>query len=136
MLDLIREAPVGQALRLISRNRLLQYPEERPDFELPSQYVIHLKESEKPDLRDHDSLRSNGDIPAIAVGGDTSMPAARRPGRDDIESLGMVRSSTSVHTAPYSNERVEIEKELELERTKTIPIAPQVTSDGVILVDW
>jgi DHA1 family multidrug resistance protein-like MFS transporter len=37
---------------------------------------------------------------------------------------------------PYSNERFEVEQQLALERTKTIPIVPKKTTDGIILVDW
>lgn len=136
MLDIIREAPLGQALRWVSRNRLLQYPEEKPNFELPSQYVLHLKQSEKPDVQDHDSQHSNGVIPRLKVNDDTPRSEFLRPELDDNESLSMVRIATSVHTAPYSNERMQIERELELERTKTIPILALVTSDGIILVDW
>lgn len=46
MLDIIREAPLGQVIRFISRNKFLRYPEQNPDFELPAQYVALLK-SEK-----------------------------------------------------------------------------------------
>lgn len=46
MSDLIREAPLGQALRWVSRNKLFQYPEKRADFVLPVQYTTQLN-SEK-----------------------------------------------------------------------------------------
>jgi MFS transporter, DHA1 family, multidrug resistance protein len=39
MYDLIRDAPFGQIIRYISGNRVLLYPEERPDFELPKSYT-------------------------------------------------------------------------------------------------
>ncbi|KAK2608946.1 hypothetical protein QQS21_002522 [Conoideocrella luteorostrata] len=35
MFDIFRDAPVGQLIRWISRNRYLQYPDERPGFQLP-----------------------------------------------------------------------------------------------------
>ncbi|UKZ78279.1 hypothetical protein TrVFT333_006015 [Trichoderma virens FT-333] len=35
MYDLFRESALGQAIRFVSRNKWLQYPEERPDFVLP-----------------------------------------------------------------------------------------------------
>ncbi|KAF2799148.1 MFS general substrate transporter [Melanomma pulvis-pyrius CBS 109.77] len=38
MADIIRDAPVGQLIRFLTRNKYLQYPEERPDFELPAVY--------------------------------------------------------------------------------------------------
>ncbi|KKY24329.1 putative benomyl methotrexate resistance protein [Diplodia seriata] len=39
MSDLIRDAPIGQIIRFVTRNRLLQYPEEKPDYKLPGDYT-------------------------------------------------------------------------------------------------
>ena len=44
MSDLIRDAPFGQVIRYLTKNRLLQYPEEKAGFTLPSHY-------EKPGAR-------------------------------------------------------------------------------------
>jgi MFS transporter, DHA1 family, multidrug resistance protein len=38
MEDIIREAPLGQLIRLITRNKFLKYPEEKPDFVCPNCY--------------------------------------------------------------------------------------------------
>ncbi|KAI9714814.1 MAG: hypothetical protein M1820_000103 [Bogoriella megaspora] len=38
MSDLIRDAPLGQIIRFVTRNRMFQYPEERADFECPASY--------------------------------------------------------------------------------------------------
>jgi len=136
MLDIIREAPLGQAIRFISRNRVLRYPEERPDFELPAQYTALLKSSEVSKLRGHDSslFDSSDSRP------NENDIALRRQSSEDVghnlEMLGMVRTMGSVHTAPYSNERVQAERVLNIERTKSLPIIPQKTSDGIVLVDW
>jgi len=45
MSDLIRDAPIGQIVRWITRNRVLQYPEEKPNFQLPAAYTAndHVK---------------------------------------------------------------------------------------------
>jgi MFS transporter, DHA1 family, multidrug resistance protein len=45
MFDLLRDAPLGQIIRYATGNRVLLYPEERPDFELPKSYT----ESTPPD---------------------------------------------------------------------------------------
>ena len=37
---------------------------------------------------------------------------------------------------PFSDERLQIETELAIQRTKTLTIIPQKTSDGKILVKW
>jgi DHA1 family multidrug resistance protein-like MFS transporter len=39
MLDLIRDAPIGQIIRLVTKNRLLKYPEELDTFECPNDYA-------------------------------------------------------------------------------------------------
>lgn len=36
---IIRDAPVGQLIRWITKNRVLKYPEEMPDFQLPPEYL-------------------------------------------------------------------------------------------------
>ncbi|KAL7921906.1 MFS general substrate transporter [Trichoderma austrokoningii] len=127
MLDIIREAPLGQAIRFVSRNKLLQYPEEKPDFKLPDLYVGQLEIHEKRCADGHASFS-----PAPGEG---SM--ARNTSVSQIRSdLRTVTTARSVHTIPYSTERVRVEKELELECTKSLPIAPQKTSDGTVLVDW
>ncbi|GME46022.1 Benomyl methotrexate resistance protein [Neofusicoccum parvum] len=58
MSDLIRDAPIGQIIRYVTRNRLLQYPEERPDYKLPAVYAhpdilpldIPIEEQYVPDI--------------------------------------------------------------------------------------
>ena len=55
---------------------------------------------------------------------------------DDLETLGMMKTKSTQYTAPYSNERIEADQRLALERTQTIPIIPMKTADGIVLVDW
>jgi DHA1 family multidrug resistance protein-like MFS transporter len=135
MLDLIREAPLGQALRLITRNKILRYPEEREDFELPEQYVLQLRPSEKPD-RQYQLRNLGGVLSGSAEGDNSESSGSFRQEGDDVENLGRTTTITSVHIAPYSNERLQAERELELQRTKSIAISPQKTADGIVLVDW
>ncbi|EHK22043.1 uncharacterized protein TRIVIDRAFT_151280 [Trichoderma virens Gv29-8] len=116
MLDLIREAPIGQAIRLITRNRILKYPEEEEGFKLPDEYIAQLKSDEKPN-KHHQPRNLDG---AVSESG----------GGANYETIA------SVYTAPYSNERLQAERELELQGTKSIVISPQKTADGVVLVDW
>jgi len=52
MSDLIRDAPIGQIIRYITKNRLLQYPEEKPDFKCSSAYTGNALEKE-PTQRTH-----------------------------------------------------------------------------------
>ncbi|GAB1729499.1 hypothetical protein NU195Hw_g136t1 [Hortaea werneckii] len=43
MADLFRDAPIGQIIRYLTGNRVLQYPEERPDFQCPHGYIVNEK---------------------------------------------------------------------------------------------
>jgi DHA1 family multidrug resistance protein-like MFS transporter len=126
MEDLIREAPLGQAIRFLSRNKLFQYPEEKPGFELPIQYATRLNSEMKLHTQSSRSSLQSGE----------SFVPRSSSSEDDLENLGMTKTKSQHHYSPYGNERLEIEQQLALERTQTIPIIPQKTSDGIVLVDW
>ena len=138
MLDIVREAPLGQAIRFLSRNRLLRYPEELPDFELPGQYTNLLKSSTDSKSNHHDRPHSDRfDLERIETEKETALP---RRSRDDVEPdleiLERLNTVASHHTVPYSEDRMRVEQKHEIERTKSLAIVPQKTQDGVILVDW
>lgn len=122
MADLIREAPLGQFIRLVSRNKLLKYPEEKADFVLPVEYITQLNSEKSPS-------------PAI-LQTETTLSSIDTTTNDEVESLGATRTKSRAETMPYSTERFNLEQQLSLERTKTIPIVPKKTTDGIILVDW
>jgi DHA1 family multidrug resistance protein-like MFS transporter len=149
MEDILREAPLGQIIRWVTKNRLLPYPEELPGFELPAAYNEVLNSSDHPTK-----------IPSAtrAVSGEKSRQLSRSsdeegtgPGTLDlekseteqpnlydkeVEALSLNRTKSRLETTPYTEERLELEAELALERTKTLPIVPAKTADGHILVDW
>ncbi|PQE12430.1 major facilitator superfamily transporter protein [Rutstroemia sp. NJR-2017a BVV2] len=134
MLEIIREAPLGQAIRLVSRNRLLRYPEEFPDFELPVQYRLLIK-SEGYFKKQHHEPASVA--PEVFEQEDSVTPHHSETLTDegpDLEALEQLGAVVSIRTAPYSAERMRAEQELD--RTKSVPIAPQKSSDGTIFVDW
>ncbi|EPE24922.1 MFS general substrate transporter [Glarea lozoyensis ATCC 20868] len=128
MKDLIREAPLGQALRFVSGNRLFKYPEEEPNFDIPIQYITQLdpEKGSKPTLSNSNTSNSH----AVSDTRSSNTPDS------DLEALGIKRTKSRADTQPYSNERFEVEQQLSLERTKTTPIVPKKTSDGIVLVDW
>lgn len=116
MADIIRDAPIGQLLRFISRNRLLQYPEEKADFKLPPQWA-HLIDSSTL------SLPSTSD-PASPTRQDGST------GSGDVEE-GQLHHSQSANTpSPAANTPSHDSN------ADSTPIVPAVTKDGAILVDW
>ena len=136
--DLIREAPIGQIIRFASRNKLLQYPEEKEDFVVPTSYNDVLTE-EKGSSR---KSSTNTPPPEHDLEKKTTITHHTHDGVSSLHShdvengIGLRRTKTRDETIPYTEERLEVEAELALERTKTIPIVPQKTSDGNILVDW
>lgn len=54
--------------------------------------------------------------------------------------LDSIRSRTSQltreTTRPYTQERLDVEKQIEVAKTKSIALMPTKTADGTILVDW
>jgi DHA1 family multidrug resistance protein-like MFS transporter len=142
MSDLMREAPVGQLLRFVTKNKLFPYPEELPGFQLPETYNTVLNE------HTHEKLGPSRSDSENAISGEAHKAAEElpelkqrvttrsiRPG--DIEHAAtLTRTKTRESTTPYTEERLEVEAELAAERTKSIAIMPTKTSDGTILVDW
>ena len=152
MSDLLREAPMGQLIRFVTRNKVLKYPEEDPNFSLPECYNTALNSASNPispvevEKTAHSPSTSSSSS-VEAAGNEKTQSSPREPSlrpqvtvRDgDPErqaSISLTRTKTREETAPFSNERFEVEQEMSLQRTKTIPIVPQKTSDGNILVDW
>jgi DHA1 family multidrug resistance protein-like MFS transporter len=43
MRDLLRDSVLGQLLRGITRNRMLQYPEDSPGFTLPESFNLEKR---------------------------------------------------------------------------------------------
>lgn len=146
MADLFREAPFGQLVRILSGNRFFPYPEEKEDFHCPLCYhPDHVLPSEKiADQSSDTGVNDAGlaeaartatygtklDLEKTITSSDPS--SEDDEGQEPARALGLHRTQT----LPYTNERFEIERRLEVERTKSRPILPARTADGTILVDW
>ncbi|KAJ5673661.1 major facilitator superfamily domain-containing protein [Penicillium longicatenatum] len=105
----IREAPIGQLVRFLTNNRYLQYPEEKPGFELPEPWIQIMQgleasksHTENPESRDQ---RQNSDQ------------------SDAISHTSTLQEDCEMNAG-------------DLEKIKSIPITPKKTKDGAILVDW
>lgn len=138
MSDLIREAALGQVIRLITKNKSLRYPEEDPSFKIPWQEAA-LNEKEKELEADSDGLTPpavNRDPELANVSRTISLamiPTAASSGRlQAVASRIMSREQTT----PYSVERFQVEREEDEMRATSTIIQPQQTADGVTLVDW
>lgn len=162
--DLIRDAPFGQLVRLITRNRVFQYPEEKPDFQCPSCYsedqALEKPRSRREPSRTTTSEAQNdaekvltpndNDTDERPINMEETVPIDRIP--TDVEKADS-SSQSSTHgdfvrvqssashlqrqsTLPYTPERLAADQAMQLERTQSKPITPARTADGVILVDW
>ncbi|KAJ6111229.1 hypothetical protein N7486_003464 [Penicillium sp. IBT 16267x] len=107
----IREAPMGQLVRFMTKNKYLQYPEEKPGFELPKPWIQMMQSLE--------ASKSHTENPE---------PQEERQNSDSDQSDDTSHSST-LHEDPEINAQ-------NLEKVKSIPITPKQTRDGAILVDW
>lgn len=136
MSDLMREAPIGQLLRFITKNKIFRYPEELDGFQLPESYntMLNAHNSEKAASRSD----SDADENAVDELPELKHHATTRSIRSgDIEAKpDLTRTVSRESTTPYTEKRLEAEAELAIERTQSLPIVPQKTSDGNILVDW
>jgi DHA1 family multidrug resistance protein-like MFS transporter len=144
-MDTLREAPLGQLLRYVTGNRILQYPEEKPDFELPAAYnvLLNTTSSEKrPAVSRGVTGISNGesaDTTQSSISGDEPSDLEKIETEAAVvegDKLALKKTKSRLDTVPYTEDRLEIEAELAIERTQTTPIAPTKTADGKILVDW
>jgi MFS transporter, DHA1 family, multidrug resistance protein len=133
VVDLIREAPLGQLIRYLSKNTLLRYPEEEPNFELPVTWAVLLQNNEA-ELRG--TSPSEG---SESHSGHEDLAVRPRSGYNDdpaLAELGKMNTASTTRTAPFTSERMQAERTHEMERTQTLPIVPQRTADNQILVDW
>ncbi|KAF5521053.1 Transporter mfs1 [Colletotrichum aenigma] len=140
MANLIIDAPVGQLIRLLTGTKFLRYPEEEPDFQLPQQWLDVMNSSDEKDVTAQAT-------PAVTSPAPASSSASSHSDEENTLSkektadagpygVGATRTRSREETAPYSQERLEVDEAHDIERTKSIPIAPKKTKDGAILVDW
>lgn len=136
---------MGQAIRWVTRNKYLQYPEEVTGFQCPDSYQrsksLYSGDS-TPALASPDALEKTIDSPE-----DDRPVLTQAPTAIDRESVAMSdRILSKIMTRPEMsqvNTRVDLEqaytnatKQETLKNQPSRPIAPAVTADGTILVDW
>ncbi|KAI5463085.1 major facilitator superfamily domain-containing protein [Mariannaea sp. PMI_226] len=98
--DQIREAPFGQLVRFITRNKYFQYPEEKPGFELPEPWIILMN---NPDaIVDEDGQHITTTVDNTVIGSETSSTADADEERDDDDIVGPEGSDAK----PRRNKRI------------------------------
>jgi DHA1 family multidrug resistance protein-like MFS transporter len=116
--EIVRDAPFGQLLRYATRNRVLNYPEELPGFQVPSAYF--QKGTNSP------SLQNIGSTTAIRH------PTHERPPDPlsaDLEKLPSLTAEVEKHNPRYSTstagDDVEIARIVTVDRIHTLPFTQE-----------
>ncbi|QIW99372.1 hypothetical protein AMS68_004890 [Peltaster fructicola] len=116
-MSLIRDAPVGQLIRWITKNRVLRYPEEMPGFVLP------------PEYQNLDTIKPAQDT--------SSVKSSRSVASSDVEKEGLEDAEQPYRPA---GELEASEHDLEKATTRQSmgggSLAPTKTKDGHILIDF
>ncbi|KFX89297.1 hypothetical protein V495_03328 [Pseudogymnoascus sp. VKM F-4514 (FW-929)] len=131
MSDLIREAPLGQLLRWVTKNRLFPYPEELPGFELPEAYNQVLR-SEKVPIERPISRKDTKKEADSSRDEPISSPDSESYNQD----IELQHTLSRQDTQQFTQERLASEIQDAVERVASKPIYPVKTADGIVLVDW
>lgn len=157
--DLIRDAPFGQIIRYFTKNRVLLYPEERPDFVLPSSYNRSGRPVEKrldSDATEVPQREAEGPATEEVVYPDPEtvldlekIDTTSEDERTELEKIQTLRTQHTARTQisrvgtrtalQKSISRADLEQQFSLasvERGPSRPIVPETLDDGTILVDW
>ncbi|KAI3549368.1 major facilitator superfamily transporter [Colletotrichum filicis] len=138
MAQLIRDAPVGQIIRFITRNKFLQYPEEKAGFQLPQQWldVLNSEKSSPADATPADAGASPRSSESTHAADEENKLSQKEVEDAAPYGTSLQRTRSREETIPYTADRLEVDEIHEIQKTKSIPIAPRKTKDGAILVDW
>ncbi|KAK3114783.1 hypothetical protein LTR53_006560 [Teratosphaeriaceae sp. CCFEE 6253] len=157
-MDVIRESAVGQVIRYLTNNKVLLYPEEKPDFSwAPLDRLL------EKDLNDGDVARSpsthardpstrqrdsssvdveKSEVEDATARRQSSVATATDHHAEHPTALEASRTLSRTNSRPYTPSRVDVERALSHASTHASKsghptmLAPTKTSDGIILVEW
>jgi DHA1 family multidrug resistance protein-like MFS transporter len=165
MSDLIRDAPIGQLIRFVTKNKLLKYPEEYEDFKCPHSYTKPGDSNDTGDAGDHIEIEklptaTEPTIDEDRVFEEVEAPQSRASSTtEELEKIptaaqeeGHLEGIHAQKTTRSQIERVGTRGALQRSRTQaeleaqftlalqekgpSVPVLPEVLEDGTILVDW
>jgi len=135
-MDTLRESAFGQIIRLVSRRKLFRYPEEEPGFEVPFERALK-EEAEESDIDSGPTaLQDQANATQFSTAVDVEKAEANHSSDANTGRPTLVKSQSRLQGGSNPSERLEIERELEIQRTLSAPIQPVVTSSGQVLVTW
>lgn len=163
MSALVRDSALGQIIRYATKNKVLLYPEERPDFQCPLSYRSNEGEGPQatsitatPDeTPEQDIEKTFLDKIATKVSAQDASPTYRpelieeaplTPATEkdfDLAQIPTFRTGLTRVDTRVTMEKIHTRRDLEqayttatLEKGPTRPIIPEKLEDGTILVDW
>lgn len=164
MSALIRDSALGQLIRYATKNKVLLYPEERPDFQCPLSYRGNEREGpqatstiatpdETPE-QDIEKTLFDKIVTKVPLAQDANpahrsesieeAPLTPATGKDfDLAQVATFRTGLTRVDTRVTMEKIHTRRDLEqayttatLEKGPTRPIIPEKLEDGTILVDW
>lgn len=163
MSALVRDSALGQIIRYATKNKVLLYPEERPDFQCPLSYRSNEEEGPQatsitatPDeTPEQDVEKTSLEKIATEVTAQDATPTYRpelieevalTPATEkdfDLAQIVTFRTGLTRVDTRVTMEKIHTRRDLEqayttatLEKGPTRPIIPEKLEDGTILVDW
>lgn len=144
---IIRDAPIGQLIRYITRNKVLLYPEEKADYKCPSCYQegSGKPESTTSSVAQTPAAQSDpekNERPASPASL-TTAPTVKEP--NPFDAVAAHRTMSRAVTRPEMQKittRADLEQayadatQQSALRQESRAIVPEKTADGLILVDW
>ncbi|KAH7327945.1 major facilitator superfamily domain-containing protein [Stachybotrys elegans] len=159
---IIRDAPLGQIIRFLTKNKYLQYPEEKPDFQLPECWVDLLNAE-----RGHPAAATTTGTTSETPGADRQPRSPASPDRDPEKEEQQQQQRREAENNNNDADAAAAEKAKEenidgggrgsssgdeeshgrgasvadsggaaLHPVASVPVVPKTTRDGAILVDW
>lgn len=131
MADLIRDAAIGQIIRWATNNRYLQYPEEKADFKLPDTWndLIEGKTTTR-----HEQPRPTSTASTVANNTNNNSSDDETVAEPPVALAHITSRSSGINN--ITERRLEADEIHNIEKTLSLPVVPQKTKDGSILVDW
>lgn len=164
MSALLRDSALGQLIRYATKNKVLLYPEERPDFRCPSSYRNNERDGPKAisttatsnETPEQDIEKTSEDkigTKALAEQDATpshrpesieETPATPATERDfDLTQIATIQTGLTRVDTRVVMEKIHTRRDLEqayttatMEKGPTRPIIPEKLEDGTTLVDW
>lgn len=141
--SILRDAPFGQLVRLLTKNKFFKYQEELPGFEIP------WKKAEREEKEAALDSTPTGASTPVENGIDLEKELQSGMSSSDLEALSQmatVKSQRTINratntmsresTKPWTRERYQAEREEAAERAQSTIIVPTRTADGITLIDW